>query len=95
MPGMTKRQTEKFWKDRDLMEKQRDGANASGKLLPCPFCGAEAGEEGPEVVGTHPGTDWVECNGCGAQGPDQEEYGILKDAASRAAKHWNARAFLA
>lgn len=86
---MTTAQDKKYWKDNALMEKQREEANASGHLLPCPFCGAQAGEEGPEVTGTHAGTDWVECNGCGAKGPDQVKYEIVEGAAERALKAWN------
>lgn len=60
-------------------------------LKRCPFCDAEPGENGPEVTGTHPGTDWVECNNCGAQGPSQKKYNRPKGAARRAAEAWNNR----
>jgi restriction alleviation protein Lar len=84
----------KFWRENDLAELERSDANSRMKLMlggaaNCPFCGAEPDEDdGPEITGTHPGTDWVECNGCGASGPHQKRSGIVKGAAQRALDAW-------
>jgi hypothetical protein len=80
----------KFWADIEQMEAERVAANLM-PLVRCPFCGAEAGEDGVEVTGTHPGTDWVECNACGCQGPRQTNYRKFKGAAARAVNAWNDR----
>ena len=87
MPKVNKK---KFWADHERMEKERLEANQY-PMVRCPFCGAERGPGGVEVTGTHPGTDWVECNACGAKGPDQKNYRRFKGAAMRAVKAWNTR----
>ncbi len=87
---MSKRD-KKFWADQALAEAQRKELNDSPTAIHfCPFCDSLPGEAGPEVMGTHPGTDWVECNYCGAQGPSQVGRIKVKDAAMRAVAAWNA-----
>jgi hypothetical protein len=81
-----------FWKANALMEKERAEANQR-EVYPCPFCKAvhsEDGDSGPQVGGTHPGTDWVECEDCGASGPHQNGKRRAKGAAERARVAWNA-----
>ena len=84
--------TRKWKRDRELSEFQRKLLNDTpGAILDCPFCDAAQGEDGPEVMGTHPGTDWVECNKCGASGPHQTGKIQVKGAARRAVDSWNSR----
>ena len=80
----------KFWADHRLADAQREELNAQPDAIShCPFCREVHGEYGPEVMRTHPGTDWVECNNCGAQGPGQTGRIRAKGAAARAVKAWN------
>ena len=82
----------KFWRDNAQMEQERAEANKRD-VYPCPFCKtlhSADGEHGPQVTGTHPGTDWVECEDCGASGPHQKSPIRVKGAAERARLSWNA-----
>jgi len=54
----------------------------SEKLLPCPFCGGEARYEWHSADPC-----WIECNACGAVGPNDTHTTTEANAAA-----WNARA---
>lgn len=76
------------------MSTDKERLEATKTLIACPFCKAtnqaSGTTDGPEVIATHSGTDWVECQNCGAQGPNQIQYGKPKGSAKRAAASWNA-----
>jgi uncharacterized Zn finger protein len=59
-------------------------------LRPCPFCNAVEGK-GVRVIKTHPGTDWVRCESCGAEGPCQPDYAKKHGAKLIAIQAWNRR----
>ena len=59
---------------------ERELIPPAGSLLPCPFCGADD----PVFRGQHD-CHYVQCEGCGASGPDCDD----PDEAERT---WNLRA---
>lgn len=71
-----------------ILEKLRENLNKIANIRACPWCDTR-----PEVVATHPGTDWVECPQCGAQGPRAPRRVAWRKAPEAAIERWNSGQF--
>lgn len=70
------------------LDRIRENLNKIANIKACPWCGTR-----PEVVATHPGTDWVECPECGAQGPHALRRIAWRKAPVVAIGRWNSGKF--
>ena len=72
----------------NVLERIREDLNKIANIKACPWCGTR-----PEVIATHPGTDWVECPGCRAQGPHAPRRIAWRKAPAAAIARWNSGNF--
>lgn len=68
----------------DAIDKIEKDLNTHAQIRGCPWCDTR-----PKVCSTHPGTAWVQCMNCDAQGPAQYDVRAWRRVARRAVDAWN------
>ncbi len=72
----------------NILDEMQKELNNSADLKDCPWCGVR-----PILKHTHPGTGWIQCDCCGAQGPDVYDSRAWRKVFQRAIDRWNNGAF--